>query len=272
MIALVLALATDLCPVGDELAVAHGGLVVGERAFGEARRVQAIAASPDGTLLAEVGGLAAEHGRVTVWDVGKAEVLWSLELHEDLIYDVAWSPDGSLLYTASGDGTIGRLQADGTPLAPLEGHSSQVLCLAVAADGTLASGSLDRTVRVWREGELQRALTRHAGAINGLSFAPDGKQLATASSDGTVRVWQHAIGRQRKIVDLEQDAVLEVLWDERGLFAGTERGTICRLDWLRARVEGVVATHQDWVRSLALVEGELISLDATGEQLATPLD
>ncbi|MEO0650545.1 MAG: hypothetical protein AAFZ65_07705, partial [Planctomycetota bacterium] len=170
------------------------------------------------------------------------------------------------------DGTVGRFTVDGEPLAPLEGHSSQVLCLAVAPDGTLASGSLDRTVRIWRDGELERALDRHAGAVNAVAFAPDGQQLASAASDGTVRVWQHAIGRQRKIIDLERGRALAVLWTDRGLFAGTDSGAVCQLDWLRARVEVELAGHDDWVRSLVLAGEHLISLDASGEQLHTALE
>jgi WD40 repeat protein len=134
----------------------------------------------------------------------------------------------------------------------------------VAPDGTLASGSLDRTVRLWRDGQEQRSLTRHAGAVNALAFSPDGQQLASASGDGTVRIWQHAIGRQRKIVDLERGRALSVLWSEGGLYAGTSDGAVCELDWVRARVRAVLVGHDDWVEGLVLVDGELVSIDARG--------
>lgn len=255
---------SDLAAVDGQLIVAHDALRIGERDLGAPRVVTAVAISPDGRLLAEVGGRAGAAGRVALWDLERGERLWQVEPHGELVYDAAWSPDGALLYTAGGDGRIGRLTVDGRELEALEGHSDQVLSLAVAPDGTLASGSLDRTVRLWRDGQEQRALTRHAGPVNALAFSPDGQQLASASGDGTVRIWQHAIGRQRKIVDLERGRALSVLWSEGGLYAGTSDGAVCELDWVRARVRAVLASHEDWVEGLALVDGELVSIDARG--------
>jgi WD40 repeat protein len=261
---LLMALA-DLAAADGQLIVAHDALRVGERDLGAPRVITAVAISPDGRLLAEVGGRAGAAGRVALWDLERGERLWQVEPHGELVYDAAWSPDGALLYTAGGDGRIGRLTVDGRELEALEGHSDQVLSLAVAPDGTLASGSLDRTVRLWRDGQEQRSLTRHAGAVNALAFSPDGQQLASASGDGTVRIWQHAIGRQRKIVDLERGRALSVLWSEGGLYAGTSDGAVCELDWVRARVRAVLGGHDDWVEGLVLVDGELVSIDARGE-------
>jgi WD40 repeat protein len=255
---------SDLAAADGQLIVAHDALRVGERDLGVPRVITAVAISPDGRLLAEVGGRAGAAGRVALWDLERGERLWQVEPHGDLVYAAAGSPDGALLYTAGGDGRIGRLTVDGRELEALEGHSDQVLSLAVAPDGTLASGSLDRTVRLWRDGQEQRSLTRHAGAVNALAFSPDGQQLASASGDGTVRIWQHAIGRQRKIVDLERGRALSVLWSEGGLYAGTSDGAVCELDWVRARVRAVLVGHDDWVEGLVLVDGELVSIDARG--------
>ena len=264
VLALVLA-ASDLCVAGDALVVASpGGVLVGDRALGEPRTVAALAASPDGRLLAEAGGLAGESGTVRVWDLATFEPVLERELHTDLVYDVVFGPDGRLLYTASADHRIGVLPLDGAEPTYLLGHSDQVLCLAVAPDGTLASGSLDQTIRTWKDGEPVRTLDRHGGRVTALAFSPDGARLASGSADRTVRIWQPAIGRMRTIVRDHDGIVLALLWDEQGLVSGCSDGAVRAVDPLRAQVTGVLWEQDDWVRALARTGTQLVSIDAVG--------
>jgi len=267
--ALLLLAATDLCAVGVDaggLAVASTrGLEIEGVAFGEVRPILAIAASPDGRLLAEAGGLAAAHGSLRLWSVESGELLWERQVHRDVIYDVAWSPDGRTLYTASADATVGTFPASGEGGSTVELHSDQVLCLAVAADGTLASGSLDRTIRIWKNGECERVLKSHAGRVTSLAFNPDGTQLASGAADRTVRIWQHKVGRMRRIIRDHDGIVLALLWTDERLLSGCSDGAVRELDPVRAEVSAVVRRHDDWVQALAMVGGKLVSGDASGE-------
>jgi WD40 repeat protein len=70
--------------------------------------------------------------------------------------------------------------------------------VAFSPDGrSLASGSLDTTVRLWDAvtGKVVRALSGHAKGVLSVAFNPDGRSLASASEDGTVRLWDVASGR-----------------------------------------------------------------------------
>ena len=76
----------------------------------------------------------------------------------------------------------------------LTGHSAAVLSVGWSPDGTLATSSADRTVRLWditSRRTLGQPLTGHTGWVWSLSWSPDGKTLATAGGqqDMTVRLW-----------------------------------------------------------------------------------
>src|SRR5204862_53347 len=61
----------------------------------------------------------------------------------------------------------------------------------------LASGSADRTVKLWepRTGKVLQTLKgQHTDIVRAVAFAPDQKTLASASVDRTVRLWDLATG------------------------------------------------------------------------------
>ncbi len=71
------------------------------------------------------------------------------------------------------------------------GHLSAVTALTFSPDGRwIASGSQDRTVRIWETatGRQQRVLKGHTSPVTALAFSPDGQRLASSSEDGTVRI------------------------------------------------------------------------------------
>lgn len=122
--------------------------------------------------------------------------------HEDFVTAIALSPDGLTLATAAA-GTVGE---DFFPLVTLwnassgepEGvlvHEQPVNALAHSPDGgTLAAGAGSEII-LW-DVATQQEITRlneHSEGITALAFSSDGRYLASASSDGTVLVWQSAM-------------------------------------------------------------------------------
>ncbi|GAB4472456.1 MAG: hypothetical protein Kow00124_10530 [Anaerolineae bacterium] len=155
----------------------------------------AITFSPDGSLIAAGGGRSSGAGGFALaWDSRTGDQVLLQALHENLVFDVAFSPDGATLYTAAVDGTLGTIDvATGAgsvePLFPEVGLTA----IDVTADGTLIYGVGDGTVRIG-SGPEQITIQAHEDLIWDLGVAPDGQSVASASRDGQARRWSLADG------------------------------------------------------------------------------
>ncbi|MBN3923943.1 MAG: WD40 repeat domain-containing protein, partial [Nostoc sp. NMS4] len=81
----------------------------------------------------------------------------------------------------------------------LQGHDGIVRSVSFSADGkTLASGSDDKTIKLWNleTGKEIRTLKGHNSDVNSVSFSPDGKTLASGSDDSTIKLWNLETGKE----------------------------------------------------------------------------
>lgn len=130
------------------------------------------------------------------------------------------TPDGRIA-TASFDTTVIRWHPQrGVAETVLRGHEGAVNALIALPDGGYASAGEDRRILLWpREGDAPRAtLEGHEGPIAGLSLSPDGREIASASWDGTVRIWPLAGGTPR-VIDAHKGNVNAVTYLPDGTLA-----------------------------------------------------
>jgi len=79
----------------------------------------------------------------------------------------------------------------------LTGHSNVIQSVAISGDSEiLASGSSDKTIKVWHlgTGELLHTLTGHSSCIFSLAISPDGQTLASCG-DKTTKIWDLKTGQ-----------------------------------------------------------------------------
>ena len=149
----------------------------------------------------------------------------------DRVNALAYSPDGKVLATGSGDPSrSGEIKlwdlASGNLLrAFTKPHKDAVLALDFSADGKqLASGAADRAVRLWEvaTGRQLRNLEAHSGHVLSVSLRHDNRMLASAGADNAVRTWSLLTGDVVKTIgDFKKEVTSVHYAEQRNLLLAT---------------------------------------------------
>ncbi|CCQ68492.1 Protein kinase:G-protein beta WD-40 repeat [Crocosphaera watsonii WH 0402] len=136
--------------------------------------------------------------------------------HSDSVVSVAYSPDGKYLASGSWDNTVKIWEVKtGKSIRTLTGFSgwlSSLTSISYSPDGKYLAARcniarvshdsmLDDTVKKWdvghpictwevATGKVIQTLTGHASNINSVAYSPDGKYLASSSSDRQIKIWR----------------------------------------------------------------------------------
>lgn len=163
--------------------------------------VQSVAFSADGKTLATAAG---DETRVTrpgiakLWDVESGKLICDFEGMAKAATSIAFADKGTKLIVGSADEKAYVFEIEsGKPLGFFGGHSRPVTSIAMSLDGQAAiTGSGGRAkgkneLKLWRiaDGDVLATAEEHEAKIAALALSPDGKTVATASYDNSVRLW-----------------------------------------------------------------------------------
>jgi WD40 repeat protein/tRNA A-37 threonylcarbamoyl transferase component Bud32 len=232
--------------------------------------ITGLAFDPTGRRLASTGRGDSAWGELKVWDTTSGEVC-AAQTWRDLLASVTFSPDGRCLVTAGHDGKviawdaatlkdISTLDGQNARMIPARQRDAGGTSLAFSADGQwIGAGSSQGVVRVWGKstpGEKRSAqmfLTPTQAEVCGVAFSGrDGRILAAACADNTIRAWFTKTGKPAFTLRGHRGTVTSVACSPDGayLLSGSRDRTVKLWD-IRRRDDDLTLRASDGYNSIA---------------------
>ncbi len=175
--------------------------------------------SPDGTRIA----IASTDRGITIRDAAKGTLIARSSWSFHTLNTMAWSPDGKTLATGGRDRTVGLWDPDRlVKRFALRGFLDEIKSIAWSPDGSriaAATGGENAVVRIApvdRPADAFVVPEAHQKTIRMIRFDASGKQFATASNDGSVKIWNAETLKNTRTFHVDRNIIASVCFHPDG--------------------------------------------------------
>jgi len=190
--------------------------------------VLALAFSPNGETIAATG-----YGEVTLWDSSDGHLRGRLEGLPQRIQALAYHPEGALMVCGGTPGVAGEVTIIDDPAHP-----------------------------------RKRTFARAADVLLDGAFSPDGKRLAIAGSDNSIRIYSFPEGKELSVIQQHADWVNAVVFSHDGKqLASASRDRTCRVfDALSGELETTYTGHESPVQAITFSSDDKLLCSAARDR------
>jgi WD40 repeat protein len=193
---------------------------------GHKGRVYDVQFGPDGKRLVS----ASDDGEVIIWEVATGKILNTLRGHQERVYTAIFSPDGKMVASSSADRTIRLWDAETGKAITTLNEKSWVYDVSFTPDSKfLVSGSKDGAIRLWNlsTSKVVKTFVEDGKPVRSIVYSNNGKMIASAMEDNTVRLFDAATGQQKVLTGHTGEVhTLDFSNDGRLLASGSADKTI----------------------------------------------
>lgn len=183
------------------------------RLLGESPKIESMAFSPDGKLLAVSGGAPAVFGEIQIWNVAEKKQIGSYKLSLDSMYGISFSPDNARVAVGGADKSVRILNvADGKELMKFDNHSDWVFRTTFTTDGKrLLTGSRDRAMKLINaeNGQLIDDINKLLEPVLCFSRHPSQDLILYGGELGNARIYKISDNQGRTAANNDNNLVKE---------------------------------------------------------------
>jgi WD40 repeat protein len=234
---------------------------------GHRRYVMAVAATADGRVVS-----GAADGTLIVWDPATGRLDHTFAGHEEAVRDLAVTPDGRYVVSASFDTTlkVWDLQTERW-VRDLAGHGGPVRAVAVTPDGRyVVSGSEDCTLIVWdlQTGDVAHRLAQHRRAVWDVAVTTDGRWAVSVADDGQLIAWDLATGEPVRTLAVAKRGLRAVAVIPRShqAIVGAKDGSLAVWDLDQGQTVCALAGHESGVFAVVVTPDGRLAISAAGDK------